>query len=90
MYFANLSHKLLEKYLGETVVMGYLRSNGYGYEVTEKGRAFLEKYREFCSKYSEIEKKFETMQFERELLEKMCEHDGSNQAKPSYRRRQPT
>lgn len=67
MYFSNLSYSLLEKYLGETIVMGYVRSNGYGYEVTEKGQAFLEKYREFSSKYAKIEKKLVAMQFEREL-----------------------
>jgi predicted transcriptional regulator len=89
MYIANLSYKLLEKYLGETIVMGYVRSNESGYEVTEKGRAFLEKYKEFSSKYSRFEKKFESMQFEREILERMCEHDGSSRIRPLERRRQP-
>jgi predicted transcriptional regulator len=73
MYGANLSYRLLEKYLQETVQLGFLRFNSDGYEVTEKGQAFLEKYVDFSSRYSRLEKELQTATFEREILERMCQ-----------------
>lgn len=73
MHFANLSNKLLKKYLDQTVTMGYIRPSNDDYEVTEKGQAFLEKYDLFCKKYSKVKKKLEAMRFDQELLEKMCQ-----------------
>jgi predicted transcriptional regulator len=73
MYVANLSYQLLEKYLEETVNIGFVRFNGNGYEVTEKGRLFLEKYAQFSSRYSELKSELEIMMFEKEVLERMCE-----------------
>jgi predicted transcriptional regulator len=73
MYVANLSYGLLEKYLGVTVGLGFLRSDGNRYAVTEKGESFLEKYSVFSRKSSEAEKKFRSISFEREALKRMCE-----------------
>ena len=72
MYSANLSYRLLGKYLDEVINIGFMRSNNDGYEVTEKGRAFLERYRQFSSKYSRVERELENLGFEREFLERMC------------------
>jgi predicted transcriptional regulator len=73
MYVANLSHELLEKYLWATVHSGFMRLNGDGYVVTEKGQAFLEKYLAFSSRSSELETELQSTQFEREALERMCQ-----------------
>jgi predicted transcriptional regulator len=73
MYIANLSHGLLEKYLSATVQSGFLRQNDDGYEVTEKGEAFLEKYVDFSGRYSKLENELQSAEFEREILEKMCQ-----------------
>lgn len=73
MYAANLSHDLLEKYLRETVDIGFLRLNGEGYEVTERGQAFLQKYTDFSSKSSKLENELQSARFEREILERMCQ-----------------
>jgi predicted transcriptional regulator len=73
MYIANLSYTLLKKYLEEIVGMRFMRFNGDGYGVTEKGRLFLERYAEFSTKYSKLESELELMRFEREVLERMCE-----------------
>jgi DNA-binding PadR family transcriptional regulator len=73
MYIANLSHELLEKYLRETVQVGFLRTNDGGYEVTEKGQAFLEKYLEYSSRYSKLENELRNALFEREILKRMCQ-----------------
>lgn len=74
MYVANLSYGLLEKYLGVTVGLGFLRVDGNGYAVTEKGEAFLEKYSAFSRRSSVVEKKFRSISFEREALKRMCEN----------------
>jgi predicted transcriptional regulator len=72
MYIANLSYRLLEKYLNETISIGFMQFNENGYEVTEKGRSFLEHYVQFSRKYSDLEGKLEDMRFEREVLDRMC------------------
>jgi DNA-binding PadR family transcriptional regulator len=72
MYIANLSYKLLEKYLGEVAALGFIDFSDDYYEVTEKGKAFLEKYNNFSSEYVKIEDDLRRMLFEREALEKLC------------------
>jgi predicted transcriptional regulator len=87
MYVANLSHRLLEKYLAETISLGFIRFNNDGYEVTEKGRSFLERYARFSSKYSKLERELENMRFEREVLERMCARVPSIDTKSNIVRR---
>jgi DNA-binding PadR family transcriptional regulator len=67
----------LEKYLGKTVQTGFLRLNDEGYEVTEKGQAFLEKYEDFSSRYSKLESELQSAIFEREILKRMCQPLGN-------------
>lgn len=73
MYVANLSYKLLEKYLGETINVGLVCFNHDSYEVTEKGRTFIERYSDFSSRYSKLKGELEKIMFEREVLDRMCE-----------------
>jgi predicted transcriptional regulator len=87
MYAANLSYRLLEKYLHETTKMGFIYHNGGGYEATDKGRTFLEKYADFSSKYSKIDSEFQRLLFERESLERLCEPMKSNGPKHTSRSR---
>jgi len=87
MYVANLSHRLLEKYLTETINVGFIRFNNDYYEVTDKGRLFLEKYEQFSSRYSKIQRELENIRFEMEVLEKMCATAGDANPKISVRRR---
>lgn len=85
MYIANLSYKLLEKYLKKTVGADLIRHNDNGYyEVTEKGRVFLERFNDFSSRNSKLERELEEISFEREVLESMC---GLSTSKISDRRR---
>jgi predicted transcriptional regulator len=76
MYMANLSYKLLEKYLTETIQIGFICYEQDQYILTEKGKIFLEKYHVFSSAFSQIEKEYQNMMFEREILTKMCEKPG--------------
>ena len=87
MYIANLSYRLLEKYLGETVQLGLLHSSDYRYEVTKKGRAFLEKYSDFSSRYSKVDNELQRMLLERESLERLCEQPRAARAKVVSQRR---
>ncbi len=88
MYIANLSYRLLEKYLTETVRLGFLGFDNDNYHITDKGLAFLEKYLDFSSKYSRIENERRKMLFEKETLEKLCQlGPETNQSSSSQRRR---
>jgi len=87
MYQANLSYKLLGKYLKKTVEAGLISSNNVYYEVTEKGRVFLERFNDVSSRYARLDRKFEEMSFEREVLERMCELAVSKRNNPRRRRR---
>jgi predicted transcriptional regulator len=73
MYFANLSYKLLGKYLKKTMDAGLVSFDNGQYEVTEKGQIFLERFGSFSSRYSRLERELEEASFEREVLERMCE-----------------
>jgi predicted transcriptional regulator len=72
MGVANLSYRLFEKYLGDTVQIGFLRMSDGGFEVTEKGLDFLEKYVSFSGRYSELESELRSVLSEREALRRMC------------------
>ena len=87
MGVANLSYGLLQKYLWATVHSGFLRVNNDGYEVTEKGRAFLEKYLDFSSRYSKLEDELQNAMFEREVLKRMCQPVSQTRARMSAGRK---
>ena len=87
MYFANLSYRLLKKYLEHTVKVGFVRESSDGYETTEKGRIFLERYAEFSGKYSKLVNDFEALKFEMEVLERMCTLKGEDESKSTNARR---
>jgi predicted transcriptional regulator len=78
MRAANLSYKVLEKHLDETVDIGFLRFNDAGYEVTERGREFLGQYNRFYSRYATIRNSLESLMSEWHVLERTCEKSGKN------------
>jgi predicted transcriptional regulator len=87
MYFANLSYRLLQKYLDDSLRVGFIRESRDGYESTDKGRLFLEKYVEFSSKYSKLVSDFEALKFEMEALNRMCGSNMDNGGKSGNSRR---
>lgn len=72
MYTANLSYKLLEKYLESTLGLGFIILNGSGYELTVKGRKFLKRYQSFKQRYSEAQDNFKALDYEKENLNRLC------------------
>ena len=81
MYVANLSYRLLEKYLHEIIELDFITFRNNSYEVTEKGRDFLERYNEFSRKYIMIDDKLRKIMLEREVLKRLCEASPQNMKK---------
>jgi len=73
MYLANLSYRLLEKYLRIVTSANLLTCNGDKYEVTEKGRLFLQKFISYSERLLVVRKELELLKFERKVLEQMVE-----------------
>jgi predicted transcriptional regulator len=74
MYQANLSYRLLSKYLME-VRKAYLINFERGkrcYVLTSKGMEFLERYKEYSKRNRHVEKQLNDVNVERRVLEKLC------------------
>jgi DNA-binding transcriptional LysR family regulator len=76
MFGANLSFKLLEKYLGVVVGAGFVRVEGSRFVLTEHGRGFLRQYKHFIERYVMAQQSLEALDCEREKLDLMCEASG--------------
>ncbi len=72
MYTANLSFKLLKKYLGAAMSIGFVQQVGSTYELTEKGIQFLKRYNHFSDKYSRVQKTLKDLTDERDMLNQLC------------------
>ena len=73
MFAANMSFKLLEKYLGTAMDLGFVQANGSSYGLTENGREFLFRYKRFHDKRSGVLKALMDLDGEREFLERLCQ-----------------
>ena len=73
MFGANLSFKLLEKYLGVAMNAHFLRVEGSRFVLTEQGQEFLRQYRHFVERYAMAQQSLESLDGEREKLGLMCE-----------------
>ena len=74
MYQANLSYRLLIKYLAE-IRKAYLvrfERSGRCYVLTDKGKKFLKKYKEYSRRNRYVEKTIRNIRVERQILEKLC------------------
>ena len=72
MFGANLSFKLLEKYLGVVLGAGFVRAEGQRFVVTDYGREFLEHYKGYNERYVGAKKLLAALDSERETLDLMC------------------
>jgi len=73
MYQANLSFKLLCKYLDEVMTAGLVRcENGDCYVLTVKGEEFLSRYQEYSRHCESLEEHLNHVNGEKDVLEKMC------------------
>ena len=70
MYQANLSYKLLSRYLGEVLEAGLVRfGNNDCYELTEKGEEFLDRFGEYSKRRRSVEEKLNDVKDEKVILE---------------------
>jgi len=75
MYQANLSYKLLTRYLKEVLTAGLICKEKSYYVLTEKGNEFLQFYEDYSSKRKEIEKGINYLNSGKETLEKMLANE---------------
>jgi predicted transcriptional regulator len=73
MQKANLSFKLLEKYLDSVVSASLLRHEGSKYLLTDSGREFLKRYKDYEDHHAEAEKNLKNLASEHERLSRLCE-----------------
>jgi len=69
---ANLSFRLLEKYLDVALEAGFVRLEGPRYELTENGFDFLNHYKNFLEHDAQARKLLEDLNFEWEKLSRLC------------------
>lgn len=73
MYQANLSYKLLCKYLDEVVTAGLVTcENGDCYVLTVKGKDFLDIHEEYSKRCRSLEEHLNHVNNQKNVLEKMC------------------
>ena len=70
MYGANLSYKLVCRYLQELLEAGLVRHEDGEYSVTRKGREFLRKYREYSESRKELTEQINEINHKKLTLEK--------------------
>jgi predicted transcriptional regulator len=74
MYQANLSYKVLKKYLVETIeasLISYIADERC-YSLTEKGREFLTLYDEYSKANTFLKERIRDTQIKKGSLEKLC------------------
>ena len=74
MYQANLSYKVLQRYLNEVITASLVRfeDSNQCYLLTEKGHEYLDAYKEYV-RYSKImEKRLNDFSTKRKILENLC------------------
>jgi predicted transcriptional regulator len=74
MYQANLSYRLLTKYLREIRRSNLIcyEHKGRCYALTDKGRKFLEVYKEYSKGATFVEKYLNHVNLKRQVLAKLC------------------
>jgi predicted transcriptional regulator len=73
MFRANLSFKLLEKYLDISMRAGFVRVDEYKYTLTEHGVDFLKQYKHLHERYYKAQKMLDCLVCERERLARSCD-----------------
>ena len=74
MYQANLSYKVLTKYLKEVIKASliHFEHEKQCYMLTTKGRAFLEAYKEYSRDNRHLEKRLNEINGKKRFLETLC------------------
>jgi len=73
MFTANLSFRLLEKYLDIAVSAGFVEVNDSVYLLTESGHEFLKRYNAFHEQYAKAQELIGELGSEYEKLSQLCD-----------------
>jgi predicted transcriptional regulator len=85
MYQANLSYKLLGRYLREVLNAGLVNfENENRYVLTEKGKEFLNRHVEYSEHCKSLEKQLNHINNKKIILEKLCRNSISVNNNLSY------
>ena len=78
MYQANLSYRLLCRYLSEVLEAGLIQSeDGDCYVLTVKGQMFLSRHEEYSKRCKSLEQHLNHVNVEKNALESMCMNVGA-------------
>ena len=79
MYQANLSYRVLQRYLAEIVGAQLIsfENEKHCYSLTEKGRSFLEAYEKYSKTHKHVEKRLNDVATKKKGLEELCHDDPS-------------
>ncbi len=74
MYQANLSYKVLKRYLDEIVTASLIifENNKQCYILTDKGHEYLDAYKEYARYSKTMEKRLNDFSTKRKTLENLC------------------
>ena len=74
MYQANLSYKVLQRYLTEIVdaSLFHLKTDNQRYILTGKGQEYLDAYKEYTRCSKSMEKRLNDFSTKRKILENLC------------------
>ncbi len=73
MYQANLSYRLMEKYLGSLLDSGLVACDDDScYLITKRGKVFLERYQDYLDRRRKIGEEIRMVRKDRLVLEDMC------------------
>jgi predicted transcriptional regulator len=74
MYQANLSYKVLQRYLSEIVTASLIQfeNNKQCYLLTDKGHEYLDAYKEYARYSKTMEKRLNDFSVKRKILENLC------------------
>ena len=74
MYQANLSYKVLQRYLGDITSASLIRFEiqEQCYVITRKGREFLEEYKDYVRINKRVEKHINDVESKKKNLKELC------------------
>ena len=74
MYQANLSYRVLQKYLVDVTNASliYYIPEKHCYELTDRGQEFIEIYKQYCRHSKNVEKRISSLNNSKRALEEFC------------------
>ena len=73
MFSANLSFKLLEKYLQVVSTAGLVKFENSNYTLTAFGRTLLKRYQSYTERYNQAQSLLSSLEIEHEKLSRLVE-----------------